>query len=993
MPRFTDDELSRLKTDISLLLLIQRQGYKVIKQGKDYALSCPFHSGDDTPSLVVSPASNLFHCFGCDAAGSVIDWVMKTQGVSFRHALEILREDHSSLAANEKAVKKSSVQKLDTVLSSDSDVQLLLNQVVDYYHASLKQSAEALDYLNRRGLGDMGLIEHFKLGYANRTLGYRLPSRKSNPGRKIRLQLQEVGILRSNGHEHFRGSIVVPIMDKSGHVLEIYGRKTSTDALLRKESAKHLYLPGAHSGLWNSAALAVADEMILCEALLDAMTLWVHGFRNVTSSYGTGGFSDEMLEAFKDNKIKRVLIAYDRDDAGNRAADKLSTLLSKHAMESYRLLLPLGMDINAYALQQNNPAEALGHLIRQSSWLSNGINTATDRVVEQAVTQAGIDNLSSLAATAASPIPSAPTIEIDAKVSEHEVHIDLGNRHYRIRGLTKAMSYEQLKVNVLVSCGDAVHVDSFDLYQSRIRSAFIKQAAVELGCEASMIKTDLGKVLLKLEQLQDEQIKATLRTESEAKVLTEAEHLAAMELLQDGKLLDRIVNDLTLSGVIGEDSNKLVGYLACVSRLLDKPLAVVIQSSSAAGKSSLMDAILNLVPTDARVQYSAMTGQSLFYMGETNLKHKILAIAEEAGAEQASYALKLLQSEGELTIASTGKDDSSGDLVTKEYRVEGPVMLFLTTTAIDIDEELMNRCLVLSVNESRQQTQAIHALQRKQQTLSGLLAAKDKQQAVELHRNAQSLLRSLLVANPFAEQLTFIDDKTRTRRDHMKYLTLIRSIALLHQYQREVKTVEHKGEVLEYIEVIAVDIEVANRLAHDVLGRSLDELPAQTRNLLQLVYKMVNDQCQVQNVEQQDYRFSRKVIRQYVGWSDFQVRTHLARLVELEYLLVHRGGRGQSFVYELLYCGEGEDGQSFLLGLSTMDDRYDTKFEGSVAKNERSTSIQRGVKEPPVSSGKNSLKVNDSKAFPTLSAIDAKDAIFSSNTKLYHNHSGAVVGG
>ena len=721
MPRFTDDELNRLKTDISLLALIERQGYKVIKQGKDYALSCPFHTGDDTPSLVVSPASNLFHCFGCDAAGSVIDWVMKTQGVSFRHALEILREDHSSLAANEKAVKKSSVQKLDTVLSSDSDVQVLLNQVVDYYHASLKQSAEALDYLNRRGLGDMGLIEHFKLGYANRTLGYRLPSRKSNPGRKIRLQLQEVGILRSNGHEHFRGSIVVPIMDKSGHVLEIYGRKTSTDALLRKESAKHLYLPGAHSGLWNSAALAVADEMILCEALLDAMTLWVHGFRNVTSSYGTGGFSDEMLEAFKDNKIKRVLIAYDRDDAGNRAADKLSTLLSKHAMESYRLLLPLGMDINAYALQQNNPAEALGHLIRQSSWLSNGINTATDRVVEQAVTQAGIDNLSSLAATAASPIPSAPTIEIDAKVSEHEVHIDLGNRHYRIRGLTKAMSYEQLKVNVLVSCGDAVHVDSFDLYQSRIRSAFIKQAAVELGCEASMIKADLGKVLLKLEQLQDEQIKATLRTESEAKVLTEAEHLAAMELLQDEKLLDRIVNDLTLSGVIGEDSNKLVGYLACVSRLLDKPLAVVIQSSSAAGKSSLMDAILNLVPTNARVQYSAMTGQSLFYMGETNLKHKILAIAEEAGAEQASYALKLLQSEGELTIASTGKDDSSGDLVTKEYRVEGPVMLFLTTTAIDIDEELMNRCLVLSVNESRQQTQAIHALQRQRRTLEGLL--------------------------------------------------------------------------------------------------------------------------------------------------------------------------------------------------------------------------------------------------------------------------------
>ena len=97
-------------------------------------------------------------------------------------------------------------------------------------------------------------------------------------------------------------------------------------------------------------------------------------------------------------------------------------------------------------------------------------------------------------------------------------------------------------------------------------------------------------------------------------------------------------------------------------------------------------------------------------------------------------------------------------------------MLFLTTTAIDIDEELLNRCLVLTVNESPvQQTQAIHQMQRKQQTLEGLLQAEDKKQLVQLHRNAQRLLRPLLVANPFAEKLTFLDDRTRTRRDHMKY--------------------------------------------------------------------------------------------------------------------------------------------------------------------------------------------------------------------------------
>ena len=186
--------------------------------------------------------------------------------------------------------------------------------------------------------------------------------------------------------------------------------------------------------------------------------------------------------------------------------------------------------------------------------------------------------------------------------------------------------------------------------------------------------------------------------------------------------MERILDDFAHCGVVGEETNKLVGYLAAVSRRLETPLAVMVQSSSAAGKSLLMDAVLGLMPEEERVQYSAMTGQSLFYMGETDLKHKILAIVEEEGAQRAAYALKLLQSEGVLTIASTGKDPSTGKLVTHQYRVEGPVMIFLTTTAIEIDEELLNRCLVLTVNEDREQTRAIHRMQREAQTLEGLLS-------------------------------------------------------------------------------------------------------------------------------------------------------------------------------------------------------------------------------------------------------------------------------
>ena len=407
------------------------------------------------------------------------------------------------------------------------------------------------------------------------------------------------------------------------------------------------------------------------------------------------------------------------------------------------------------------------------------------------------------------------------------------------------------------------------------------------------MRRDLGRVLLQLEKLQDEQIRKALTPEKPEALMSDDDRSEALALLRDPKLLDRILEHFTDCGMVGEATNKLVGYLAAVSRHLEAPLAVVVQSSSAAGKSSLMDAVLQFVPEEERIQYSAMTGQALYYMGEMDLKHKVLAIVEEEGASRAAYALKLLQSEGSLTIASTGKDPATGKLVTHQYRVEGPVMMFLTTTAIELDEELMNRCLVLAVNEDREQTQAIHQLQRERQTLEGLL--RKRKDLIQLHQNAQRLLKPLFVVNPYALELTFPDERTRMRRDHSKYLTLIGAIALLHQYQRPVRS----AHGVSYVEATREDIAMADRLMKELLARSLDELPPQTRKLLPLLAQLVNGRA--------DFRFSRKEVREFTRWGHTQLKLHLRRLEELEYLIVHRGGRGQSFVYELNWSGfEGE---------------------------------------------------------------------------------------
>jgi DNA primase catalytic core len=985
MARIPEAEVERLKREVSVQRLAEARGIKLHRHGADLLGLCPFHD-DRNPSLVITPAKNLWHCLGaCNMGGSPIDWVMKANGISFRHAVELLRADYLPLtAAPVQPVKKSRVPKLPPPVARDADDRELLLQVTDYYNETLKQSPEAMRYLESRGLQSSEIIDRFRLGFANRTLGYRLPEKNRAGGADLRGRLQRLGVYRESGHEHFNGSLVIPVFSIEGEVVEMYGRKITPK--LREGTPDHLYLPGAHAGVWNEEALIASKTIILCEALIDALTFWVADFRNVTASYGVNGFTADHRRAFEKHGTERVYIAYDRDEAGEKAAAALAEELMSMGIECFRVQFPKGMDANEYARKVTPAAKSLGVLLNKAEWLGKGqrpsvraavpVIMAEPKVVvmpkaeEQAAKEQSIvleivepvieeaaqpgeatpepeaqpeptatETVPSLAALPVPPplLPESPlhtepvmsqepaaapayTIDVPVEIRGEDIFIVQGDRRYRIRGLHKNMSYELLKVNVLVSGRtprgeSAFHVDTLDLYSARQRSGFTKQAAEELGLKEEVLRRDLGRVLLKLEELQDEQIKQSLAPKEETVKLSEDERTEALALLRDPKLLERIVEDFARCGVVGEETNKLVGYLGVVSRHLESPLAVIVQSSSAAGKSSLMEAVLAFLPDEQRVQYSAMTGQSLFYMGETDLKHKVLAIVEEEGAHSAAYALKLLQSEGVLTIASTGKDPNTGRHITHQYRVEGPVMIFLTTTAIDLDEEMLNRCLVLTVNEDREQTKAIHRVQREAQTVEGLLRRQDRAAVLAVHRNAQRLLKPVPVVNPYARELTFRDSQTRTRRDHMKYLTLIRSVALLHQHQRPRKTVEHNGRTVEYIEVTVNDIAVANRLAHEVLGRSLDELPPQTRRLLLAVDEMVTAECERAAMARSDYRFSRRDVREATGWGDTQLKIHLHRLEELEYLLIHRGGRGQSIVYELVFTRPKDGGKPVLGGL------------------------------------------------------------------------------
>ena len=860
MPRIPADRIESIKRDVWIRAVLEARGCAFVKHGPDWACSCPLGThADSSPSFVVSERKHLWRCHGCGQGGDVVALVQRLNGVSFRHAVELLAAGLPGLPAAPLAGAAgsgsgsaaplpavSTRRLLPCPLEAGADDARLADQVVGYYHQRLMEPGNAgLAYLARRGLGDLDFLRRFAFGFADRSLGLRLPAKNRAEGARLRSRLESLGWFRASGHEHLAGSIVVPIHggaesgNAAGTVVGAYGRKILDN--LRAGTPAHLYLSGTHRGVWNHGPdLIDADgAVVVCEALLDAASVWVAGHRAVTAAYGVYGWTDDHDAALRAGRARSVFIAFDADAAGDAGAAALSERLISRGLSVFRVNWPAGLnDANAVLTDRAHGGPAIIDALRTATWLGgaprvivpalpsafvdavhsgedeNGDSDATVPALAAADPVAVVVALPGAAADAVSleqltpfssspltnglphavtpapvllsvpkPVPApAPALPPGVSVADHgaDVLVSVGTRAYRVRGLDRARD-DALRVNLRLvvrvagpgagrSGGaksaamqpvDRVHVDTIDLYQARQRAAFAAAAAAEIGMSVDVLRDDLGAVLLAVEVVMHQRASAAAATtatggnagkaggttgsgasaDPTAPTMTADEEAAARALLMAPDVLDQIAADLGRCGLVGEERNKRAAMLACVSRLTDQPLAVLVQSTSAAGKTTLMDAVLSFLPDSAVRRYSAMSGKSAFYLGSTPIKHRVLAIAEEEGARRASYALKLLQSDGKLTMAATGKDPESGRLVTHDYTVEGPVMLFLTTTAIDLDPELVNRCLVLAVDESPEQTAAIHAAQRDARTLAGLAKAAERAAIRRRHQHAQTLLR------------------------------------------------------------------------------------------------------------------------------------------------------------------------------------------------------------------------------------------------------------
>ena len=304
-------DLSRLKQSVDLVAVVQSRGVKLARQGKDFVGLCPFHK-EKTPSFHVTPSKNLFNCLGCHVGGSVIDFIMRRDGLTKSQAVAWLKE-HSGATFTRPAVSATpAMPAAPARILKPEDAEALLQRVVKFYARTLRKDATGMSYLNRRNLSGATMLEVFQIGCSNGSLHRALPK----SGDVIR-HLKTLGVLNAKGQEHFGGCITVPIFDAAGKVAGIYGRRVNDD------EPRHLYLPGPHRGVFNGAAAKTSQSLFITEAIFDALSLWQAGFKNAVALYGAHGWTDDHGKLLRDNGTTEIYLALDNDATGEEATARL----------------------------------------------------------------------------------------------------------------------------------------------------------------------------------------------------------------------------------------------------------------------------------------------------------------------------------------------------------------------------------------------------------------------------------------------------------------------------------------------------------------------------------------------------------------------------------------------------------------------------------------------------------------------------------------------
>lgn len=492
------------------------------------------------------------------------------------------------------------------------------------------------------------------------------------------------------------------------------------------------------------------------------------------------------------------------------------------------------------------------------------------------------------------------------------------DRKYQVRGFNRD-GFEKI-VQICLHVDERAFPDKVDLSRSQGRSKFAGIAGAEFEMSSDTIRNDLSYIYKKLDTLQEDRFKEKAGiADKNVHISTSDDITKAKNKLAKRDLLTEILQgDCEKLGYIEERINKMLFYLAGISRLTGEPLSLLDISPPGTGKSFGMSTVMGLMPPDEVLKYSRLTPNALYYRTEDELKGKVLFIEEIVGMENSLEALRMLISSGELAVSGVEKDARTGQLRAVERRIRADIPVISTGVRDIFDEETLSR-FILTYNETTDEhMKRVMKAQGHRYSLDGEKGKHSREKIQESHWHMQrSFDPDLKIINPFHEKVQVNVKLPIASRKNMQYLRLMHNIAFTRQHSRERKKYTDKnGNIIFYIEVTPDDIRTANIIASYVFRYAASDLTLRQQEAYNSILRHCGEMVKEKKISLHEYRFSRREMRENYGWEAATAKRLFDELERLEYIRKTNGaGQGMRYLYQLVNYGERKSddrGFSFL---------------------------------------------------------------------------------
>jgi DNA primase len=816
-------EIREIKSRLSITAVLQSYGIVV---NKNKQVHCPFHN-DKTPSMQVYPEKGLVYCHStnCKNGGRHLDQI------------EIIQQKEN-LSKHEAILKAKSLLGHTTTTKPTTMQEETLNDIFKKFQDALHQSKKAITYLESRNLYD----EKIETGY--------------NDGTK---------------YKSLKNCIVFPLKDSGGNIVSFYGR-----SITNNDTSRHYYSKD-RKGLYPSYPRPDAQVLVLTESVIDTLTINHHTDFYSLALYGTNGFTQEHEHAIRElQHLQEIILFFDGDEAGRKAVEKyteqLKTLRPDVIVSNVNT--PEGEDPNS--LVQSHEKEILTHLINERQFLFSPETSGEEKNHGDQFNHKnhGSDNG-----------------HLNTNNPEY-LTFSFETLHLHIIGGIALYPLDKLKITLKIERKDSmnplhsIRQSNLDLYSDEQLQKFIRSASERLEVGSKEMHLAIASLISELEYYRQNKIEEQKPKTEKPKVLSEARKQELLKILKDKNLLATLNNLIGQTGVVGEEDNRLIMLAVFTSRLTNNPLHIICLGASGTGKTYLQEKIAELIPKPHKVSFTASTENALYYVGKTDLKHKVIIIEDLDGANAALYVLRELQTKAYVNKLVPVKD-SKGNMKTIQLEVEGPICLSGTTTKEKLYEDNANRCLLIYLDNSEAQQQAIMQYQRKLH--AGKIDKAKEEEAKELLQDMQLMFRNIMVVNPYAEKLTIPETVFKPLRTNAHYLQFIEAITFIYQFQCEVKK---DAQGMPYIETTLEHIEIANRLLKDVLLSKSDELTKACRDFLEMAKEKLQ--------QHKKASFYKHEIREWTRINPHTLKKYLQTLSFYGYIKTIGGNKyKQGFEYEV----------------------------------------------------------------------------------------------